>query len=60
MKTELGTLGFVVEEEFDLEDVEVFAKYQNSVNGDGGPTYSDDCNLNGSPCTALTLIDITP
>lgn len=56
-----GNLGSVKENKFELEDVEVFAKYQNSVNGDGGPHYTDDCNLsapNGQthPCYAVTFL----
>lgn len=58
---QFGKLGIVTEEVLEMKDVEIFAKYQNSVNGDAGPHYTDDCHLSAPggqqhPCTALTLL----
>jgi len=50
-----GKLGTVEEEVIELENVEVFSKWQNSVNGNNGP-YNDDCNLANSGCHALTIM----
>jgi len=42
MSTSFGSLGSVQTEIWELPDVEVFAKYQSSVNGNGGPNLADD------------------
>lgn len=52
---QFGSLGSVEVELWEKPDVEIFAKYVNSVNGGGGPTYDDDCNL--GPCSAVTFIE---
>lgn len=50
-----GSLGSVEIEAWEKPDVEVFAKLENSVNGNSGAPYNDDCNYGG--CTAVTFIE---
>lgn len=54
---QFGKFGSVAVEIFEDFGVEVYAKLENSVNGDSGPTFSDDCNLGGGSCTPVTAIE---